>query len=227
MNSAYSTTSSSLPIPAIPAAAATYRSATPPAANGAAKRAAQTPPISIPVKYSNGSLRIPDGTQPSPLSTYPVTPDNLPAPLPEQALSIRKKPSRAPTMGPDTGQPRRDQNARVSFYDPTNQASLNQLLSGDVVMYEPIDGEAENNHVMEDTTAQATLDSMEEMLEGYEWATDDIMGRRSMTGAADRMEARLLDELMALDKVGLVDGYVTSTLTFYRSQGEHTLIHRV
>lgn len=94
-------------------------------------------------------------------------------------------------------------------------------------MYEPIDGEAENNHVMEDTTAQATLDSMEEMLEGYEWATDDIMGRRSMTGAADRMEARLLDELMALDKVGLVDGYVTSTLTFYRSQGEHTLIHRV
>ena len=68
-------------------------------------------------------------------------------------------------------------------------------------MYEPIDGEVEGNRIMEDTTAQATLDSMEEMLEGYEWATDDIMGRRSMTGAADRMEARLLDELMALDKV--------------------------
>ena len=116
-------------------------------------------------------------------------------------------------MDPDTGQPRREQNTRVSFYDPANQAILNQLLSGDVVMYEPIDGEAESNRVMEDTTAQATLDSMEEMLEGYEWATDDIMGRRSMTGAADRMEARLLDELMALDKVRRETRKSGSTLT--------------
>ncbi|KAH9937263.1 exocyst complex component Sec3-domain-containing protein [Fomitopsis serialis] len=182
--------------------AAPYRSATPPVANGASKRSApQAPPISIPVKYngnySNGSL------SPSPLSTYPSTPDNLPVPLPAQAAPLRKKPSRAPTMDPDTGQPRREQNARVSFYDPANQASLNQLLSGDVVMYESIDDDGESSRVMEDTTAQATLDSMEEMLEGYEWATDDIMGRRSMTGAADRMEARLLDELMALDKANI------------------------
>ncbi|EPT01488.1 hypothetical protein FOMPIDRAFT_1120199 [Fomitopsis schrenkii] len=213
VNSSSSATSSMLAVSAVPAAAAaaaaaaaTYRSATPPAMNGAAKRTAQTPPISIPAKYSSGSLRIPDGTpssQPSPLSTYPSTPDNIPVPLPEQALPLRKKPSRAPTMDPDTGQLRREQNARVSFYDPANQATLNQLLSGDVIMYEPLDGEAESNRAMEDTTAQATLDSMEEMLEGYEWATDDIMGRRSMTGAADRMEARLLDELMALDKANI------------------------
>ncbi|TFY55813.1 hypothetical protein EVJ58_g8010 [Rhodofomes roseus] len=193
------------------AGAAPYRSATPPAANGAVKRAApQAPPISIPSRYNgvyaNGTLGVPDGSsssQPSPMSTYPSTPDNLSVPLPEQSLPLRKKPSRTPTMDPDTGQPRREQNARVSFYDPPNQATLNQLLSGDVVMYESIDDEGESTRVMEDTTAQATLDSMEEMLEGYEWATDDIMGRRSMTGAADRMEARLLDELMALDKANI------------------------
>ncbi|KZT75048.1 hypothetical protein DAEQUDRAFT_659540 [Daedalea quercina L-15889] len=206
VNSASSAGSSMLAVPG----AASYRSATPPVTNGATKRVAQAPPISIPSKYnggySNGALGAPDGTpssQPSPLSTYPSTPDNLPVPLPEQAVPLRKKSSRAPTMDPDTGQARREQNARISFYDPGNQATLNQLLSGDVVMYESIDGEGESNRVMEDTTAQATLDSMEEMLEGYEWATDDIMGRRSMTGAADRMEARLLDELTALDKANV------------------------
>ena len=40
------------------------------------------------------------------------------------------------------------------------------------------------------------------MLEGYEWASDDMFGRKSAKGAADLVEARLLDELLALDKVG-------------------------
>jgi hypothetical protein len=43
--------------------------------------------------------------------------------------------------------------------------------------------------------------NVEEMLEGYEWASDDILGRMRGRGAVDQIEARLLDELMALEKV--------------------------
>jgi hypothetical protein len=43
--------------------------------------------------------------------------------------------------------------------------------------------------------------NVEEMIEGYEWASDDIIGRKTTGGAADVIEARLLDELMALEKV--------------------------
>ena len=49
--------------------------------------------------------------------------------------------------------------------------------------------------------AQATLASVEEMLEGYEWASEGILGGKVMGGTADQIQARLLDELMALDKV--------------------------
>lgn len=45
------------------------------------------------------------------------------------------------------------------------------------------------------------MTSVEEMLEGYEWASDDVMGRKASRGTADLIEARLLDELMALEKV--------------------------
>jgi hypothetical protein len=50
-------------------------------------------------------------------------------------------------------------------------------------------------------SAQDTLVIVEEMIEGYEWASDDVIGRKVARGAADLIEARLLDELMALDKV--------------------------
>jgi hypothetical protein len=53
----------------------------------------------------------------------------------------------------------------------------------------------------EEETAQATMTSVEEMLEGYEWASDDVIGRKTARGTADLIEARLLDELMALEKV--------------------------
>jgi hypothetical protein len=43
--------------------------------------------------------------------------------------------------------------------------------------------------------------NVEEMLEGYEWASDDILGRKRSGGAVDQIAARLLDELMALEKV--------------------------
>jgi len=55
----------------------------------------------------------------------------------------------------------------------------------------------------EEETAQAILTSVEEMLEGYEWASDDILGRKMNKGTVDLIEARLLDELTALEKVCL------------------------
>jgi len=87
---------------------------------------------------------------------------------------------------------RRDQNARISYFDPSNQAMLDRLILG-VDMQAEIDGEEEN--------VQATLANVEEMIEGYEWASDDVVGRKMARGAVDMIEARLLDELMALEKV--------------------------
>jgi len=85
---------------------------------------------------------------------------------------------------------RRDQNTRISFFDSANQMAIDRLISGTG----DIDGDEEN--------AQATMTSVEEMIEGYEWASDDIINRKTPRGAADLIEARLLDELMALEKVG-------------------------
>ncbi|KAJ3532638.1 hypothetical protein NM688_g7392 [Phlebia brevispora] len=46
------------------------------------------------------------------------------------------------------------------------------------------------------------LTSVEEMLEGYEWASGDLLGG-SGRGTTDQVEARLLDELMALEKANI------------------------
>ena len=88
---------------------------------------------------------------------------------------------------------RRDHNARISYFDPSNQATLDRLIA-DVPETE-LDGEAEEEN------AQATLANVEEMIEGYEWASEDAIGRKMTKGAVDLIEARLLDELMALEKV--------------------------
>jgi hypothetical protein len=59
----------------------------------------------------------------------------------------------------------------------------------------------------DDESAAVTMASVEEILEGYEWASDDIVSRKGRGvagGAADLIEARLLDELLALEKVCLV-----------------------
>lgn len=87
---------------------------------------------------------------------------------------------------------RRDQNARISYFDPSNQATLDRLILGADTQIEG-EGEEENT--------QATLANVEEMIEGYEWASDDVIGRKVTRGAVDLIEARLLDELMALEKV--------------------------
>lgn len=88
--------------------------------------------------------------------------------------------------------PRREYNNRVSFFDPANQAALDRLVSGDF---------AEDEDVGDEETSQATIASIDDMLEGFEWASDELFGRRNSMGAADLVGARLLDELVALEKV--------------------------
>ena len=107
--------------------------------------------------------------------------------------------SRAATPKPlEPQHPRREHNKRVSFFDPANQVSISRLVAGDLGDKEDVEG-VEETH--------ATILSVEEMLEGYDWASDDIFSRKSTTrGAADLVEARLLDELAALEKVGLFSG---------------------
>ena len=61
----------------------------------------------------------------------------------------------------------------------------------------------------DDENAQATLASVEEMIEGYEWASDDVIGRKTTKGTVDVIEARLLDELTALEKVCTPTNYFT------------------
>ena len=164
------------------------------------------------------------------MSAYAITPGGfVPAqsitPTPSAAQSITPTPSARPQLPPqpsrspveqtpDSGQ--RRENTRVSFYDPLNQATLNRVLSGDAVLHEAVDEEGDGAGVVEDESARATLESVEEMLEGYEWASDDILGRRALTGTVEQMEARLLDELMALDKVRLVAACLFLTLTVAR-----------
>ncbi|KAI0322704.1 exocyst complex component Sec3-domain-containing protein [Amylostereum chailletii] len=102
-----------------------------------------------------------------------------------------RRPSPAP---PETLPPRRDQNARVSFFDPANQAALDRMVTGDA---------ATTGAELEEESTQATMASVEEMLEGYEWASDTVLGNSKARGAVDQIEARLLDELMALDKANI------------------------
>lgn len=113
---------------------------------------------------------------------------------PASSTRSRKPSSRGVTpTPPEPPQNRREHHARVSFFDPANQAALDRLIAS-----EP---GGENGAEGEEETAQATMTSVEEMLEGYEWASEDVIGRKTAGGTADLIEARLIDELMALEKV--------------------------
>ncbi|KAI0961988.1 hypothetical protein AcW1_000916 [Taiwanofungus camphoratus] len=198
-----STTSSGIPSVILPSSPVSTRPIVQTSVVGAPPRS------NGPSSIVGASLDVPSlspSTYSSPLSAYSSTPDTLRAiPLAsEPSTSSRKSPSRAPSTGPSDSGARRE-NARVSFFDPANQATLNRLLSGDVVLHDEAEADGENAGFREgeDESARATLESMEEMLEGYEWASDDILGRRSVTGTADQIEARLLDELMALEKANV------------------------
>lgn len=138
----------------------------------------------------------------SPQSSYNPLPVSLQAAIPRNGRSVSpvapstpvKQSARGLTPTPSEGQHnRRDHNVRVSFFDPSNQATLDRLIAG-----EP---GAENAGEGEEESAQATMTSVEEMLEGYEWASEDVSRKSAPRSTADLIEARLLDELMALEKV--------------------------
>ncbi|KAF4605051.1 hypothetical protein EYR40_003834 [Pleurotus pulmonarius] len=141
----------------------------------------------------NGSLsaRTPHEAPHTPSSAYPPSPHRSRPASPAVEPPRRNTPSPRPVIVTEP-QPMRQINPRVSFYDPANQAMLDRLVA---------DGEQDGDG--EDETVQATLANVEEMLEGYEWASDDVIDRKTARGAADLIEARLLDELMALEKANI------------------------
>ncbi|KAK2461629.1 hypothetical protein APHAL10511_006092 [Amanita phalloides] len=90
---------------------------------------------------------------------------------------------------------RRDPKARISFFDSANQGVIDRLLLDNVSGLSSIEGEEE--------TAQATMSSVEDMLEGYDWASNDVLGRKNAKGAVDLIEARLTGELVALENANI------------------------
>jgi hypothetical protein len=135
----------------------------------------------------------------NPRDTQPVFHSSLagpisqPSPSPQPPLPYGRKRGPATPQVSDNVPPRRDQNARISFYDPANQATLDRLITGEVGTQSDNDGDDENS--------LATMSNVEDMLEGYEWASDDVIGRKPSGATADLIEARLLNELLALEKV--------------------------
>ena len=112
-------------------------------------------------------------------------------------------------------------NARISFFDPPNQTLLDRLLATDSAIVASSGAAGGDN---EEESVRATLTSFEEMLEGFELATEDIFGKNSRgglglgvglagRGSAEQIEARLVDELMALEKVLFVVNFRFMSLT--------------
>lgn len=103
-------------------------------------------------------------------------------------------------------------NARISAFDPANQGVTDRLLSAN-----PVTGDGN----AEEESAEATMANVEEMLEGYEWASGSVLGAGSgrSKGAADQIEARLLDELLALERANIhsfleTDDRITTVLQY-------------
>ncbi len=127
----------------------------------------------------------------------PETPRPIKQPTPSPGPLARSRNNTVLTSEPSSST-RREPNARVSFFDPANQAALDRLLSGDVIRGDEFDEGTGEGEVAEEA-AQAMLNSVEEMLEGYEWGTGDLFG--TGRGTTDQIESRLVGELMALEKV--------------------------
>jgi hypothetical protein len=141
----------------------------------------------------------PQTTIDHPRDTQPVIHSPLVVPIsqrpasPKPLLLYGRKRGPAAPQASDNTPPRRDQNARISFYDPANQATLDRLITGELGTQSDNDGDDENS--------LATISNVEDMIEGYEWASDDVIGRKPSGATADLIEARLLNELLALEKV--------------------------
>ena len=142
--------------------------------------------------------------------------NNSPAPsLTSRSLAYQKDDFSTPL---EVVANRRDHNARISYFDPSNQATVDRLIV-DAPETE-LDGEGEEEN------AQATLANVEEMIEGYEWVSENVIGRKMSKGAVDLIEARLLDELMALEKV--TKNIFRLRLNFHLFlKGKHPLVSRI
>lgn len=171
---------------------------------------------------STSSLASSAGTQ----SAYEPALEATPRPrnlAPSPAPSLRSRKSTIGLTEAQISQGRREPNARVSFFDPANQAALDRLLSGDIAFQDEWEEGAGDEVEVAEETAQAMLSSVEEMLEGYEWASSDMLGSAGH-GSINQIEARLIDELMALDKVRCLPSL--RTIADYDSAtGEHSLVH--
>lgn len=79
---------------------------------------------------------------------------------------------------------------------------------------------------LEEESAEATLTNVEEMLDGYEWAGDATIhaGSKRKRGAADQIEARLHDELMALEKVGDIHHAKPTAMNDCKTSGQHLCV---
>ncbi|OAX44413.1 hypothetical protein K503DRAFT_706401 [Rhizopogon vinicolor AM-OR11-026] len=154
-----------------------------------------TPPLRVPKEILSSAVSRPSADLvhvPSPLTATAATQ----LPRSESPVSFRshKLPSSNLIPAPEAPPPRREHNNRVSFFDPVNQATLDRLVSGDY---------AEDGSAGDEETSQATMASVEEMLEGFEWASEDYFGKKNSKGAADLVGARLVDELVALEKANI------------------------
>ncbi|KAI0307681.1 exocyst complex component Sec3-domain-containing protein [Multifurca ochricompacta] len=164
-------------------------------------------PDNLSVSVSRPSLDVPSpATSINQSAVFPTSSDSRRSPSPALS-SLSKAKFKAQPRGPSIPleQPplRRDQNARISFFDTANQSALDRLIFRGSGISDPED----------------IMASVEEMLEGYEWASDDILGRTRSKGAVDQIAARLLDELMALEKANIhsfieTDDRVTLVLKF-------------
>lgn len=99
---------------------------------------------------------------------------------------------------------KRDPDIVVSSFDSPNQAAVDTLVSPPFSDLSPTQED--------DYGVETTMANVEEMIDGFEWNAIQVdMGgssigvksasRKRARGAADQIEARLQDELMALEKV--------------------------
>ncbi|TEB38979.1 exocyst protein [Coprinellus micaceus] len=159
--------------------------------------ASQAPPgrpLPVANSVSRDSQNSREPREASMASDYPARSSRAASPAPPGPPRVQ--PTRSQAAHTEASVPsRRDQNVRISYFDPSNQAMLDRVLTNVTDSQIDVDGEEEQ--------ALATLKNVEEMIEGYEWASEDVIGRKSGKGAIDLIEARLLDELTALEKANV------------------------
>lgn len=163
----------------------------------------QAPPLRTILSDPGPSVPIERTSSGSPARSPTRSPARSPAHSPAHSPAINNVellPAPAPSQG--TLAAPRDTNARISYFDPLNQAVADRLLTGPASPGELLAQD-------DDYGAETTLTNVEEMVDGFEWGDMQVdpslgasnIGRKRARGAADQIEARLLDELMALEKV--------------------------